>query len=62
MLTGEETEAIELKSWIDSGSNRKSPTVERLWIIAVTSNDAALMKRLLDATRTSMPASATARQ
>jgi ankyrin repeat protein len=49
LLGASDTQAIELQAWIDSGSNPKSPIVERLWTMAVTSNDGSLIKRLLDA-------------
>ena len=49
LLTDEETRVIELKTWIDAGSNPKSPIVDRLWTLAIASNNADTIKTLLKA-------------
>jgi ankyrin repeat protein len=49
VLPEEETRAIELKTWIDAGADPKSPIVDRLWTLAIASNNAGTIKTLLKA-------------
>jgi ankyrin repeat protein len=49
LLTNEEIIALELKQWMDRGSDPKSPAIQRLWILAISSNDARLIQKFVDA-------------
>ncbi len=48
-LTDDETLAIELKGWTDSGREPRSPIVERLWAMAIDADDSSLLRKVLEA-------------
>jgi ankyrin repeat protein len=49
LLTDEETQAVELKTWVDGGKDPGSPVIDRLWTMALAANDASSIKKVVDA-------------